>query len=114
MVPWILIGIFALIVLLAVAALVMKKGKRQKPSYKTFFIMGITWLPVGIVLDNYGLSAMGLIFMIVGLVHRNEWEDEPKWGDLPEEQKRLKIILIVGLSLLLVAGVAAFFLVGGK
>jgi len=111
MTPWILIAVFVLIILLAAAALILKKGKQQKPSYKTFFIMGITWLPFGIVLDNYGLSAMGAVFMIVGLLNRDKWEDEPKWADLPEDQRRLKMILIVGLTLMLAAGVAAFFLV---
>jgi hypothetical protein len=109
MIPWILIGIFVLIILLAAAALILKKGKQQKPSYKTFFIMGMTWLPLGIVLDNYALTGMGVIFMVIGLVNRDKWEDEPKWAELPEEQKRLKLILIAGLSVLLLAGIAAFF-----
>jgi len=54
---------------------------------------------------------MGAVFMIVGLLNRDKWEDEPKWADLPEDQRRLKMILIVGLTLMLAAGVAAFFLV---
>jgi hypothetical protein len=109
MTPWILIAVFVLIILLAAVALVLRKGKQQKPSYKTFFIMGITWLPLGIVLDNYALTGMGVIFMVIGLLNRDKWEDEPKWADLPEDEKRLKMILVTGLSVLLVAGVFAFF-----
>jgi hypothetical protein len=109
MTPWILISIFALIILLAVVALVVKKGRMRKPSYKTFFIIGITWLPFGIVLDNSALTAMGAVFAVAGLVNRDKWEDEPKWADLPEEQKRMKLILIAGLTLLLLGGIAAFF-----
>lgn len=111
MTPWITLSVFIFIILLSSVVLVLKKGKRYKPSYKTFFIMGVTWLPIGIVLENSGLTGMGVVFMVIGLMNRDKWEDEFKWADLPEEQKRLKFILIVGLTLVLLAGLAAFFFI---
>ena len=105
------IGILVLLLLLAVAFLVFKKKKKAEPDYYTFFIMGIIWLGAGIPLGNYALSAMGAVFMVVGLLNRDKWKKQKKWSELTEEERRLKIILIGALFLLVLAGVAAYFLV---
>ena len=66
----------------------MKTNSSQKPedsSYLTFFILGITFLPMGLVLslstDNpgfYGIAAMGFIFLIVGLSNKDKWDNKNK------------------------------------
>jgi len=82
-----------MIVLLLISALVlgitvfMVKGKRNeernmgdKPDYRAFFILGITFLPMGLIMsisvENpgfYGIAAMGIIFLIIGISHKDEW-----------------------------------------
>ena len=73
------------------ALVVWKKGKEgrvEEPNYRAFFVMGITWLPTGIVLmtiffladlpfvAGMPLFAMGLIYLIVGLANRDKWEKD--------------------------------------
>ncbi len=78
-----------------------RKGK-YKPNYRLFFILGTTWIPVGVVFyittGNVGFFIMGLIFLILGLVNKDKWE-EPD----PETTRQRKIIiaaLVIGLLVL--------------
>jgi len=48
---------------------------------EVFFILGIFFLPMGIVLmitiDNpafIGITGMGLIYMVIGLANRDKWK----------------------------------------
>ena len=52
-----------------------------EPNYEVFFILGIFFLPMGIVLmitiDNpafIGITGMGLIYMVIGLANRDKWK----------------------------------------
>ncbi len=52
-----------------------------EPNYEVFFIFGIFFLPMGIVLmitiDNpafIGITGMGLIYMVIGLANRDKWK----------------------------------------
>lgn len=100
-----------LVVLLAVVFVVSRqKGDRPEPDYRVFFILGITWLPLGIATDNPGFWGMGAVFLLVGLLNRDKWKEQEKWSDLPSSQRNLKILLIVlGLVLTMVLGVTTFF-----
>jgi len=58
-----------------------KDGDVNSPNYKTFFILGACFLPVGITIalstDNIafnGIAALGLIYMIIGLANKDKWE----------------------------------------
>lgn len=78
-----------------------KKGK-YKPNYRLFFILGTTWVPIGVVLyittGNFGFFIMGLIFLILGLVNKNKWE-EP--DPATTQQKKIVIgVLVIGLLVL--------------
>jgi len=86
------------------------RGESREPNYRVFFVMGITWLPIGIATKNYGLLGMGLAFLIIGLANRDKWKDEKKWSDLSAYERKTKLVLLGGLTLLLVLGVAAYFL----
>ncbi len=110
--PWILIAVLVLIIALGVAAVLMKKKTKAPTDYYIFFIMGIIWLGAGIPLKNYALSAMGVVFMIIGLANKDKWKaNHRRWSQLGPEEKRLKLFLIIGLGVLVLAGLAAYFLV---
>lgn len=57
-----------------------KVGKLDDPNFKVFFILGICFLPMGVVFmvtvspAFIGITGMGLIYLIIGLVNRNKWE----------------------------------------
>ena len=63
-----------------------KEGEFIEPNYRAFFVMGIAWVPVGIVsmivffaLDmpfiiGMPLLAMGIIYLTIGLANRDKWK----------------------------------------
>ena len=103
-------GILVLIVILAIFAIAKNKGQKAEPDYRVLFILGITWLPIGIATDNPGLWGMGAVFLVAGLANKNKWKDEPKWAELSPEKRRMKMIVVVGLTVLLLAAIAFYIL----
>jgi hypothetical protein len=98
-----LIGIAVLAILFVVIVLYMRKGQKREPDYRAFFILGIAFLPIGIATDNPGLWGMGTIFMVIGLVNRGKWGKEPEWSELSPGSRRVKLVIIGGLTVLLLA-----------
>ncbi len=105
-----IIGIAVLAVLFAVIFIYRNKGQKVEPDYRVFFILGITWLPLGIATDNPGFLGMGAVFMAIGLANRSKWKEEPKWSELDPEKRRIKLIIIGGLTVLLLAGLVFYIL----
>ena len=87
-----MVAVIALIILaiavvtgILAALIVRKRGKEEKPKldYRTFFILGIIWIPFSIVLMivsfilqipfyiGFPLFAVGLIYLIIGLKNRD-------------------------------------------
>lgn len=78
-----IITILLLIVGIVTLLILLKKRKERKmeePDYRAFFIMGISFLPLGIILSvvvSVGLlaiAALGLIYIIIGLTNRDKWK----------------------------------------
>ena len=81
-----ILGFIALAILLGVVVFRVLKEKKEgsdfpAPNYKIFFILGACFLPVGITIaistENFafnGIAALGLIYMIIGLVNKDKWE----------------------------------------
>lgn len=73
-------GLVILGTLIIIAAKNEKKEKINQTDYRSLFVLGICFFPVGIALwlalDNagfIGISAMGFIYLITGFSHRKEW-----------------------------------------
>ncbi len=107
---YIVIGIIILLALIALFVIYKRKEEKTEPNYRLFFILGVTWIPLGFATDNPGFWATGIIFMILGLANKDKWKNEPKWSELSPEQRKTKMILIVGLTVLLLVGIAAYIL----
>ena len=112
----IVISAFAIILVGLVVLIVIVKRQKQeeiKPiDYRAFFILGICWLPMGIVfwlaLDlafGIPLFVMGATFLTIGLVNRDKWA-EPQ--TLTGGQRKLVIGLIAGGILLLLLMLSIF------
>jgi hypothetical protein len=85
---WILI--FLLIVgILVILGLILtlvvfkkkKENKKVEPNYQVFFILGISWIPIGVVfmitvhpVIGMVFMAMGLGYMAIGLANRDKWQ----------------------------------------
>ena len=91
--PWVIVGI--IVGLVVVGALVLwmlwrrkKGGKPQEPNYRAFLIMGIAFIPAGVIYEvvffisgtkvflvlGLAFIAMGLSYLAVGLANRDKWE----------------------------------------
>lgn len=98
-----LIGIAVLGIVFAIVAYKREGELRRDPDYRAFFILGISFLPIGIATENPGLWGMGTIFMILGAVNRNKWKDAPKLSEMEPERRRIKLVIIGLLTVLLLA-----------
>jgi hypothetical protein len=87
----IIIVLIILIALLFVFLIVRSRSadpdRKHVPNYRALFILGITWIPIGIGTENPGLWTIGLVFMTIGLVNKAKWGQETKWADLSPEIK---------------------------
>jgi hypothetical protein len=108
----IVIGLFALGLLVIFLVIKRRDQIPTETNYRAFFIIGLSWLAIGIPLKNPGLYGMGVVFTIVGLVNRDKWGQERGWSDLSTQERRLKLFLVIGLTILLLLGVAAYFIYG--
>ena len=101
-IPWIAITIGLLIVVLLVGFIVFYRKRKEgvEPDYRTFFTMGVIFLPLGIASENYAFFIMSMVFIAIGLLNRSKWKDEPKWSELPTDKRRLKLVLLGALALL--------------
>ena len=108
--PIILITIVAFLIIgLGIFLVARNKGTKTEPDYRIFFILGITWIPLGISTENTAFLVMGIVFMVIGLANRRKWKEQEKWSELSPEKKKIKLIIIIGLTVLLILGIAAYF-----
>jgi len=109
--PWIAVSVGLLILVLLVLVLAFKRKKKVPPDYYTFYIMGLIWVIIGLPTGNIPLAAMGFIFMLTGLIHKDQWKkNKRKFSDMSRKEQKMMLILIGVLTLLVVAGLAAYLL----
>ena len=75
--------IIALIVGIIFTIFVLKKKKEgtyKEPDYRAFLIMGICFLPMGIIFTTtvnpgfIGFIGLGIVYMAIGLANRDKWK----------------------------------------
>lgn len=98
-----LVGMFALFAIFVVMYK-KKKGIDHEPDYRTFSIMGLIWLIIGLgsmAISGEGFSplfSMGLIFFIIGLANRNKWKKSKKLT----QNQLLTLVVLVAITVGLV------------
>ncbi|MCP3685743.1 MAG: hypothetical protein GY861_24105 [bacterium] len=109
--PYIIVAGLILLLLVVYVLVAHRRGNEMKPNFKTMFIMGVIWIPAGIAIGSPYLWGMGIVFAVIGLLKKSQWRDERKWSDLSPAERKTRSILIGGATLLLVVGVATFFII---
>ena len=80
----IILGLIASIVGVIVLFIMKKKkikGTNKEPDYRACFIMGICFLPMGIIFTTtinpsfISFLALGVIYMAIGLANRDKWKN---------------------------------------
>ncbi|MBN1244798.1 hypothetical protein JXA31_04315 [Candidatus Bathyarchaeota archaeon] len=81
-----LVGILVTLLLVVVLRKRKRAGKAGETDYKAFLIMGVAFLPTGFAMMivyffaelpfeiGLPLFALGLIYLIIGLVNRDKWK----------------------------------------
>ena len=81
-----IVGILVALLLVLVLRKRKRAGKAGGTDYKAFFIMGLAFLPTGLAMMvvyfftdipfevGLPLFALGLIYLVLGLVNRDKWE----------------------------------------
>jgi len=111
MIPWLLIVILILILIFLVISIIMKAKYKRPTDYYSLFWMGIIWIVLGIPLQNFLLSGLGIVFMVAGLVNKKKWKQNKRdWKKLTNEEKKVTLIVLISLGILLLIGAFFFFL----
>ncbi|MFH1473373.1 MAG: hypothetical protein ABIE55_00610 [Candidatus Aenigmatarchaeota archaeon] len=85
----VLVGIFAAVV----GWKKRKEGKYEETNYKTFFVLGVSLAPLGIVFSAvigpsfFGIAALGVIYMLIGIANKDKWY-KPKKAPRKKAKKR--------------------------
>ena len=113
--PIISIAIGALLVIfLAVAIILQRKGIKRPPDYYNLFIIGIMWVVIGLPWafeGNYLFILMGIVFSGIGLANQDKWkENRRKWKDLTAQEQKIKKALMIVVGFLIVIGFLAYVL----
>jgi len=103
----------AVLILIFLGMFIYSKNKYPKhpQNYRALFIIGISYIPIGIALKNYAFAIIGVVLMIIGLYNKKSWGDGPTWNDYTPEQKKIKITVIIFMLLLFAAGIVTYFIV---
>jgi len=116
--PWILIAVAVLIVVLGIVAIFIKKKYKTPTDYYALFMIGLIWIIFGAFsffrYKDYsfnGLFAIGIIFLMVGLVNKDKWKANHRtWNQLSPAEKKWKHIIIGILGFLVLAGLVVYLL----
>ena len=102
---WISLSIIISVIVIIIFLFVIKSEKfKSKADYRTLFIIGCGWIPIGLATEIWPLTIVGVALAIYGGLNRKKWAKQVTWKELPEGKRRLKIGLIIGFTLIFVAG----------
>ena len=90
MTNWILISVFLVVIALIVGVFLFlilrknqKEGIKREVDYRAFFIMGVSFLPLGIVLTFavgnpgfIGFMGLGIAYIAIGLANKDKSKKE--------------------------------------
>jgi hypothetical protein len=108
-----MLSVSLIIIGLIFLVLGIHRGIKQKPNYRTLFYVGIIWAIISLPLNNYVLTALGAICIIIGLINKDKWQTTKTCADLSKKQK-WTVSIFIGLSIAaLITFIIIYFLSKG-
>jgi len=102
---WMMIAIAVIIIILGVLCFFVYRKKQCGPDYYGIFIIGLIWFPVGLLMKNTGFGIIGLVFLIIGLINKEKWNQKKcEWKKMSSKEQKNKIVTIAVLVILLLIG----------
>jgi hypothetical protein len=109
--PWVVIVGVILLVTLVLFAVSSDKNKKNMPNYFTLFIMGAFWVMIGVFADVLPLWVMGLIYVFVGISHKDKWEENnKKWRKMTESDRNFNLLMAGTFGTLFLIGLVVLYL----
>jgi hypothetical protein len=103
---WPIIGIAVLVLLILALVVYRTSGGKRPTDYRTLFIIGASYIPIGIATENSAFSIIGLVLIGIGISNRDKWEDNKT--PVSENQRKIVIVLLA-LTFLAVFGTFLFW-----
>ena len=100
--------VLVILLLAAIAWMFFGRKKKHEVDYYALFILGIIWLPIGALIENYTFVAIGAVLTLVGILNKSRWRTNRKYVNKMGDRERLVITIVTGL---LVLGVLASIIV---
>jgi len=52
----------------------LRNGARSaEPNYRTVFVLGLTFIPIGLIVDKDVFFLLGVVFLILGIANVEKW-----------------------------------------
>ena len=81
-------------------------------DYKTLFLLGIIWVPVGVVLKNWALIGLGFVFLFVSIINKEKWNHNSEIDYGKNKKIKMIISMFIGIVMLLVVFIYFKYLSG--
>jgi beta-lactamase regulating signal transducer with metallopeptidase domain len=105
-----MIVVAAIIIGLGIFMAIRVRRTNERPNYRAWLIIGLSWIPLGIATKNPFFYIVGAAFIIISLLNKDKWREEKKWSEHTRAEKILKIVLVSIVAIMLIAMVIIFFL----
>lgn len=106
----IFVSIIVALLLIAVATMIISKNEKHTTDYNLLFIMGIIWIPMGIVLDYSLFLIIGIVFMTIGMVNKDKWKKHHS-SKISDIKQRLIYGVLIALGLITLAAGASLMVI---
>lgn len=94
---WLILSLVILLLIVALAVFFLG-NKKKSVDYYALFISGIAWIFAGVPLKNYGLSVLGIVFLVIGLKHKDQWRtNRHSWDKMNKKEKIVKLVVLLAL-----------------
>ena len=102
-------SLVVLIIVFLFSAIWLRKIRPTRvPNYRALFIIGLAWLPLGIIFQNNVFLGVGAIFFITGLSNKKKWDQYRKWKALSPQEKKVKLTMLILSIIILIISILAF------
>ena len=106
---WIATTIIVLL-LISVVWMLFSRRKKHEIDYYAMFILGVIWVPLSLVQENYIFSSIGLVLAVIGLANKDKWKTNRKSIARMGKGERLIITVVTGLLVLAILAGLIYFI----
>lgn len=106
--------VILMIAMLGAIVMLTRKEKKNVIDYFEWFMIGIIWLILGIILRDLLLLSLGLVFSAVSYYNKKVWKKNHKanaWDKLTKFEKKIKIVLMIMMAVLIVLGLVIYIMI---